>query len=92
MKKNQLATATVTEPAFEGARLSRRVSRNKVAARWPHRRRAMAVSLIEEVVESRESVLERFWNEHAVKTGIVLFWAWYAVANWHVIGQLLHKV
>ena len=91
MKKNQHATAFAVEPAHEGLRYSGRMSTRKPAApRWPHRRRAMAVAINEETVAGTESRIERFWNEHAVKSGIVLFWAWYAVANWHAIGRLVH--
>ncbi|GEM_PF-5787453 len=93
MKKFQSAAVLTVEP---GSRFSKRPSRKPVAVRWPHRRRAMALAITPDVVEDKDpeaqSSLERFWNEHAVKSGIVLFWAWYGVANWQAIGQLLHLV
>ncbi len=95
MKKFQSAAVLTVEPGFAGTRLSMRVSR-KAATRWPHRRRAMALAIDENMVEDRAQdlrpSLERFWNEHAVKSGMVLFWAWYGVANWQAIGRILHLV
>src|SRR6185312_8169824 len=90
MKTNQLAKGPALETAYEGQRLSRRISRKPAAMRWPHRRRAMAVAISDETAADTESGLQLFLNEHAVKSGIVLFWAWYGVANWHAIGRLLH--
>lgn len=96
MKKFQSAAVLTVEPGSQGARLFRRVSRKPAAVRWPHRRRAMALAIPEELAEDRSSgvwpTVERFWNEHAVKSGMVVFWAWYGIANWQAIGQLLHLV
>lgn len=98
MKKFQSAAVLTVEPGSQFSKriFSQRVSRKPAAVRWPHRRRAMALAIPQDVGEDKDpggqSALERFWNEHAVKSGIVLFWAWYGVANWHAIGQLLHLV
>jgi hypothetical protein len=95
MKKFQSAAVLTVEPGFAGTRLSMRAAR-KPASRWPHRRRAMALAIDEKLAEDKaqggESGLARFWNEHAVKSGMVLFWGWYGIVNWHAIGQILHLV
>lgn len=31
----------------------------------------------------------RFWDEHAIKAGMSLFWMWFAVANWTSLGSVL---
>lgn len=95
MKKFQSAAVLTVEPSLAGTRLSMRAARKPVG-RWPHRRRAMALAITENMAEDKaqdsESVMARFWNEHAVKSGMVLFWAWYGIANWHAIGQILHLI
>jgi hypothetical protein len=94
MKKFQSAAVLTVEPGSQGSRLFTRASR-KPAVRWPHRRRAMALAIPVELAEDKTPgawSVERFWNEHAVKAGMVLFWAWFGVANWQAIGQILHLV
>ena len=52
---------------------------------------AIPADLAEDKTPGAWSV-ERFWNEHAVKSGMVLCWVWYGVANWQAIGRILHLV
>ncbi|TXH04936.1 MAG: hypothetical protein E6R07_06075 [Nevskiaceae bacterium] len=90
MKNLQNTMAVATDSPKDSPRF---VQRNvkKAPARWPHRRRSMAQAVEgETAVATREatSALEAYWNEHAVKTGIVLFWVWYAAANWQALGRL----
>ncbi|MES2488478.1 MAG: hypothetical protein V4607_01715 [Pseudomonadota bacterium] len=96
MEKFKSVTVLTVEPSYEGARFSQRASRRPTAVRWPHRRRTMAMAIGNEVAadaaDNAWAGLEQFWNEHAVKSGIVLFWAWYGIANWQAIGQILHLV
>ncbi|PTU30801.1 hypothetical protein [Stenotrophobium rhamnosiphilum] len=96
MEKFKSAKVLTVEPSYEAMRFSKRVSKKPAAVRWPHRRRAMALAIHDDVAEDMASGVwpgfEQFWNEHAVKSGIVLFWAWYGIANWHAIGQILHIV
>lgn len=94
MKNLQNTMAVTAESPKDSPRFAQR-SVKKVPARWPHRRRSMAqVVESEPVTATREaaSALEAFWNEHAVKTGIILFWVWYAVANWRALGRLAESV
>lgn len=94
MKKFQSAAVLTVEPGSKGSRLFTRASR-KPDVRWPHRRRAMALAIPADLAEDKTPgawSVERFWNEHAVKSGMVLFWVWYGVANWQAIGRILHLV
>lgn len=96
MEKFKSAAVLTIEPGYEGLRFSRRNFRKPAAVRWPHRRRAMAVAIADDVADDQVSGVwsgvEQFWNQHAVKSGMALFWAWYVVANWHAIGRILHLV
>lgn len=95
MKKFQSAAVLTIEPGYPAKRPFARAS-SKPVARWPHHRRAMALAIPENMAEDKTPgawpAVERFWNEHAVKSGMVLFWAWYGIANWQAIGQILHLV
>ena len=49
-----------------------------------HRRRSEDVATVH--------ALQTFWDEHAIKAGIVSFWLWFGVANWskfQLIGATL---
>ena len=96
MEKFKSAAVLTIEPGYEGLRYTKRVSRKAAAVRWPHRRRTMAMAINNEATDDTASgvwsEVAQFWNEHAVKSGMVLFWAWYGLANWHAIGQILHLV
>ena len=94
MEKFKSAAVLTIEPGRQGMRFSKRASVKPAAVRWPHRRRTMAMAVGNEVAADTADNAwpgpEQFWNRHAVKSGIVLFWAWYGLANWHAIGQILH--
>lgn len=94
MEKFKSAKVLTIEPGYEGLRYTTRGSRKPAAVRWPHRRRTMAMAIGNEIAAEEADKawpgLEQFWNKHAVKSGIVLFWAWYGLANWQAIGQILH--
>jgi hypothetical protein len=51
-----------------------------------HRRR-----MAREIAAPAPTALRMFWDEHAVKTGMVVFYAWFAVANWSHVQSLLAK-
>lgn len=96
MKKPQSAAVRKVEPSLEAQRYSMRVSRQPAVVRWPHRRRAMAVAIVDEVAgDSAADIwpgVMQFWSQHAVKSGIVMFWACYGIANWQAIGRVLNLV
>lgn len=52
-----------------------------------HRRREATRRQAAEPV-ALNTVLLNYWNEHAVKTGIVLFWGWFTLANWDAFVRL----
>ena len=52
-----------------------------------YRRRAPELRPQREQVQAA-AVLRRYWDEHAVKTGIVMFWVWFAAANWAALMRL----
>ena len=66
------------KPARNGGRGGRGRSENRVYAR---RRRAARVAV------AAAHPLRRYWDEHAVKTGIGAFWLWFAAANWQGLQE-----
>ena len=61
---------------------NRRDTRRSVRAEAPrHHRRRMAVDTSVEAMLAPENALRRYWDAHAVKTGFVVFWLWFAAAN-----------
>ena len=79
-------TFPLTAPANPGERRAPRGrapgSRSRSSSH-SYRRRAMAVPMEDLSTEAR---LLRFWNEHAVKTGMIVFYAWFVAANWSKLG------
>ena len=75
-------------PERRGARSMPAAPRRPRGRGYTQRRRAMAVP-----VQAHTSRFEQLWNEHAVKAGMLVFYAWFAAANWsklqHVITQAL---
>ena len=57
---------------------TRRPMRAEVAR---HHRRRMALDTRVETIVAPESALRHYWDAHAVKTGFVAFWLWFAAAN-----------
>lgn len=68
-----------------------------LAAAKSFRRRDPAVAWLPDHAAGADAGLTaeavaRHWNEHAIKTGIVMFWLWFAVANWKSFQLLLQAV
>lgn len=87
MKNQHSAMAIPLESDKKAPRRMQRVTRKPAATPWPHRRR-MAVQV--EPEQAGAAGIQKFWDEHAVKTGMILFWGWFAVANWSALGRLVH--
>lgn len=70
------------KPSERRNRSGARMERRAPSSRHTQRRRAgAAAARLADVVPV--SPLQRFWDEHAVKSGMVVFYAWFTVVNWH---------
>ncbi|HVT37273.1 MAG TPA: hypothetical protein VHE37_16935 [Nevskiaceae bacterium] len=66
--------------------------RRSPRAQTPRRTRARAHTRRRRSVALEQPLLQRWWNEHAVKSGMVVFYAWLAVANYGRVQHLLAQV
>lgn len=84
-QKNQPA------PAARGLRIySMSKARSKRRPTF-YRRSSMANDLCvaEPEMTEMENMLRQFWDEHAIKTGIILFMGWFGLANWNALQGLM---
>lgn len=59
------------------------------AKNYAHRRRAQRAAVAAAPAVARQATLLEFWNAHAIKTGMALFWTWFGIANWSSLQQVI---
>lgn len=87
------ASESPARSAPKEPRAASRAKPRQATRAYARRRRGIPAQLA--AAESANPALQ-FWNEHAVKTGIIGFWLWFGVANWHglqtVSAELLQRL
>ena len=74
---------------------TRAMARPRSTARsYPHRRRSAARvpgTMAVAMAGDEASALRRYWDEHAIKTGMAVFWGWFLLANWSNLAQVAQE-
>ena len=72
---------------------TRAMARPRTTARnYPHRRRSAARMPGTMAVTGDEAgLLRRYWDEHAIKAGMAVFWGWFLLANWSNLAQVAQE-
>lgn len=81
------AEGSQTREYRDGAR-SRSTETRTYHMRRRSRRPAQAVMAYEDL----RSPAQRFWDEHAIKLGMGMFWTWFIAANWSKFPAALSEL
>lgn len=83
------ATESPARDYAKELRLSARSKSRQNPRPYARRRRTAAKSSTRmQIPQDAGTALRQYWDEHALKTGIGMFWVWFAAANWQNLQQV----